>query len=77
MYRCLRDLREDNDFTQKYVAEKLSFIHSAYAKIERGARILSADMIIKLSNLYNVSTDYLFYLLRQTDFPHRIKNNLK
>ncbi|MCC9938692.1 XRE family transcriptional regulator, partial [Streptococcus agalactiae] len=24
--------------------------------------------------LYNVSTDYL---LGQTDFPHRIKNNLK
>lgn len=48
MYRRLRDLREDNDFTQKYVAEKLSFTHSAYAKIERGERILSADVIIKL-----------------------------
>lgn len=74
MYRRLRDLREDNDFTQKYVAEKLSFTHSAYSKIERGERILSADVIIKLSNQYNVSTDYL---LGQTDFPHRIKNNLK
>lgn len=74
MYRRLRDLREDNDFTQKYVAEKLSFTHSAYSKIERGERILSADVIIILSNLYNVSTDYL---LGQTDFPHRIKNNLK
>ncbi len=42
MYRRLRDLREDNDFTQKYVAEKLSFTHSAYAKIERGERILTA-----------------------------------
>lgn len=74
MYQRLRDLREDNDFTQKYVAEKLSFTHSAYAKIERRERILSADVIIKLSSLYNVSTDYL---LGQTDFPHRIKNNLK
>lgn len=74
MYRRLRDLREDNDFTQKYVAAKLSLTHSAYAKIERGERTLSADVIIKLSNLYNVSTDYL---LGQTDFPHRIKNNLK
>lgn len=74
MYRRLRDLREDNDFTQKFVAEKISFTHSAYAKIERGERILSADVIIKLSNLYNVSTDYL---LGKTDFPQRIKNNLK
>ncbi|HEM6591439.1 helix-turn-helix transcriptional regulator [Streptococcus suis] len=74
MYRRLRDLREDNDFTQKFVAEKLSFTHSAYAKIERGERTLSAEVLIQLSNLYNVSTDYL---LGQTDFPHRIKNNLK
>ncbi|HEL1655583.1 TPA: helix-turn-helix transcriptional regulator [Streptococcus suis] len=74
MYRRLRDLREDNDFTQKYVAEKLSFTHSAYAKIERGEHTLSAEVLIQLSNLYNVSTDYL---LGQTDFPHRIKNNLK
>ncbi|NQK48728.1 helix-turn-helix domain-containing protein [Streptococcus suis] len=40
MYRRLRELREDNDFTQKYVAKKLSFTHSAYPKIERGALIL-------------------------------------
>lgn len=25
MYQRIRDLREDNDFTQKFVAEKLSF----------------------------------------------------
>lgn len=74
MHRRLRDLREDNDFTQKYVAKKLSFTHSAYAKIERGERILTEEVIIKLSNLYNVSTDYL---LGQPDFPHRIKNSIK
>ena len=74
MYQRIRDLREDHDFTQRFVANLLSFSHTNYAKIERGERILSADVIIKLSNLYNVSTDYL---LGQTDFPHRIKNNLK
>ncbi|HEM3488803.1 TPA: helix-turn-helix transcriptional regulator [Streptococcus suis] len=74
MYRRLRDLREDNEYTQKYVAEILSFSHTNYAKIERGEVTLTAEILIKLSNLYNVSTDYL---LGQTDFPHRIKNNLK
>lgn len=74
MYRRLRDLREDNDFTQKYVAERLSYTQSAYAKIERGERILSAEVIIKLSELYNVSTDYLLGL---TNFPHQIKRSLK
>jgi len=33
MYRRLRDLREDNDFTQKFVAEKLSFTQRYSGKI--------------------------------------------
>lgn len=69
MYKRLRDLREDRDLTQKRVAEYLSFTHSAYAKIERGERILSAEILIKLSNLYSVSIDYLLGL---SDFPDRI-----
>ena len=68
MYQRLRDLREDKDLTQKQVATYLSFTHSAYAKIEIGERILSAEILIKLSDLYNVSIDYL---LDQTDFPNR------
>ena len=69
MYQRLRKLREENELTQKQVAAHLSFTHSAYAKIERGERILSAEVLIKLSNLYNVSTDYLLGL---TDFPRRV-----
>ncbi|HEM3555511.1 helix-turn-helix domain-containing protein [Streptococcus suis] len=74
MYRRIRDIREDHDLTQQNVSDYLSITHSAYAKIERGEHTLSAEVLIQLSNLYNVSTDYL---LGQTDFPHRIKNNLK
>ncbi|WP_297665887.1 helix-turn-helix domain-containing protein [uncultured Streptococcus sp.] len=74
MYRRIRDIREDHDLTQQNVSDHLSITRSAYAKIERGERTLSAEVLIQLSNLYNVSTDYL---LGQTDFPHRIKKNLK
>lgn len=74
MYRRIRDIREDHDLTQQNVSDYLSITRSAYAKIERGERTLSAEVLIQLSNLYNVSTDYL---LGQTDFPHRIKKNLK
>lgn len=70
MYQRLRDLREDRDLTQKQVAAYLSLTHSAYAKIERGERILSADVLIKLSNLYSVSVDYLLGL---TDCPYRFQ----
>ena len=74
MYRRLRNLREDHDYTQRYVAEILSFYHTNYAKIERGEVTLTAEILIELSNLYNVSTDYLPGL---TDFPQWIKHNIK
>ncbi|HEM2714232.1 TPA: helix-turn-helix transcriptional regulator [Streptococcus suis] len=70
MYQRLKDLREDSDCTQKEVAEYLSFSRSSYAKIERGEHALTAEILIKLSIFYNVSTDYLLGL---TDFPNKIK----
>lgn len=74
MYRRLRDLREDRDYSQKYVAEQLSFSSTNYAKIERGEVALTAEVLIKLSMLYDVSTDYILHL---TDYPKRIKYNIK
>ncbi|EPT35076.1 helix-turn-helix domain-containing protein [Streptococcus agalactiae] len=74
MYQRIRDLREDNDFTQKFVAEKLSFSSTNYAKIERGEVVLTAEILIKLSALYNVSTDYILGL---SDCSQRIKQKIK
>lgn len=74
MYQRIRDLREDNDFTQKFVAEKLSFSSTNYAKIERGEVVLTAEILIKISALYNVSTDYILGL---SDCPQRIKQKIK
>lgn len=74
MYQRIRDLRKENDFTQKFVAEKLSFSSTNYAKIERGEVVLTAEILIKLSALYNVSTDYILGL---SDCPQRIKQKIK
>ncbi len=74
MYQRIRDLREENYFTQKFVAEKLSFSSTNYAKIERGEVVLTAEILIKLSALYNVSTDYILGL---SDCPQRIKQKIK
>ncbi len=70
MYRRLRDLREYHDLTQKQIATILSFTNSAYAKIERGEHALTADVLVKLSDFYDASTDYLLGL---TDFPDKIR----
>ena len=74
MYQRIRDLREDHDFTQKFVANLLSFSHTNYARVERGEVALTADVLVQLSKLYNVSTDYLLGL---TDYPDRIKHKIK
>ena len=50
MYRRLRDLREDNDYSQEYLAKYLSCSQSSYSKIEAGKRQLPTDYLIKLSN---------------------------
>lgn len=55
----IRDLREDSDFTQKYVSEYLMCDQSLYSKYERGERQLPLDFAIKLAELYKTSLDYI------------------
>ena len=55
----IRDLREDHDFTQKYIAEYLICDQSLYSKYERGERPVPLEVMIKLADLYGVSLDYL------------------
>jgi len=64
----LRDLREDNDLTQRELAEKLHISQNTYSQYENGVRQLPIETLIRLSKLYNVSTDYI---LRLTDNPKR------
>ena len=61
-YPRLRDLREDRDFSQQYVAEYLSMKQPQYSRYERGLRDIPTDILIKLAKLYNTSTDYILGL---------------
>jgi len=62
----IRDLREDNDYTQQYVAALLNIQQNTYSQYETGKRQLPIDILIKLADLYHTSTDYI---LRRTDNP--------
>ncbi|MGN0458528.1 MAG: helix-turn-helix domain-containing protein [Eubacterium sp.] len=57
--KIIRDLREDNDKSQKEVAEYLGTSQTMYARYERGANELPIRHLIKLCKLYNVSADYI------------------
>ncbi|WP_224208765.1 helix-turn-helix domain-containing protein [Streptococcus agalactiae] len=60
MLKRIRDLREDDDLTQEYIAKiVLNCTRSAYSKIEAGSRLISINDLIKLADFYKVSLDYL------------------
>lgn len=58
-YPRLKDLREDNDFSQNYIAEYLQMKQPQYSRYERGLRDIPTDILIRLAKLYNTSTDYI------------------
>lgn len=57
--RKIKDLREDFDYTQEYVAAYLGTSQTMYARYERGANELPIRHLLKLCSLYNVSADYI------------------
>lgn len=61
-YPRLKDLREDRDFSQRYVADYLSMKQPQYSRYERGLRDVPTDILIKLAKLYDTSTDYILGL---------------
>lgn len=59
MYERIRNLREDNDLTQKELAKILNCSQQVYSNYELGQRDIPTDVLIKISKFYNVSTDYI------------------
>jgi len=57
--KIIRDLREDNDLTQQYIAELLGTSQTMYARYERGANELPIRHLLKLADFYDVTTDYI------------------
>lgn len=62
LYQRVRDLREDMDYTQVQVAEKLNLHRTQYQRYENAITPVTADFIVNIAKLYNVSTDYILGL---------------
>ena len=58
-YPKINELREKNKLTQQQAAEKLNLSLPTYRSYETGAREPGIDVLIKLSELYDVTTDYI------------------
>lgn len=55
----IRDLREDNNKSQKEIANILGIQQNSYSQIENGINNLQIDHLIKLAEIYCTSTDYI------------------
>lgn len=62
VFRRIRDLRENSDKTQIEIADYLNMQRSVYRRYETGEREIPVWAVIKLAQLYHVTTDYLLGL---------------
>lgn len=62
IYKRIRDLREDNDLTQKELSKVLNCSQQVYSNYELGQRDIPTDILIKLSRFYKVSVNYILGL---------------
>ena len=62
VFRRIRDLREDNDYSQQKIADYLHLNRNVYWRYESGVREIPVWAVIKLAKLYRVTTDYLLGL---------------
>lgn len=59
MGKKLKTLRNEKKLTQKQVADRIGLAISAVSSYESGMRYPSYDVLVKLANIFHVSTDYL------------------
>lgn len=59
LYERIRELRTDNDISQKQVSKYLNIAQRTYSHYENGDRNIPNELLCELADYYNVSTDYL------------------
>ena len=59
MYKRIRELREDKDLLQKDLSAYLHCTQVAYSRYELGLRDIPTDVLIRLADYHNTSTDYI------------------
>ncbi len=58
----IKELREDNDLSQREIAEYLHVKQNTYSQYENGQRQLPIPCLIALAKFYKTSTDYILGL---------------
>ena len=67
-------MREALDLTQKEVAKMIGCSQTTYSRYETGITDVPNDILDKLADIYNVSTDYILW---RTDIKKPYKKSVK
>lgn len=62
MHDILKQTRLNNNFTSKYMAEKLNISAPFYSQLETGKRNLTYDMALRIAKIFDLKPDDLFYV---------------
>lgn len=79
MFHRIKQLRKEKGLLQSEVAEYLNVNQTTYSCYEIGTRKIHTDILLKLADLYQVSTDYLLgktelrYTQHELDFFNELK----
>lgn len=70
----LKKIRKENNYTQDMLADKLKLEPAAISKYETNRVPIPQEYIIKICDLFNISTDYL---LGRTDNPDMLNEPIQ
>lgn len=71
--RLIKELREKENKTQEELSEELNISRSSLSNIERGNQNASVDILIKISQIFKVSLEYL--TLKEDEYSYYLNNN--
>ena len=61
----LKEIREENELTQKRMADILNVSRSAYSLWEINKNIIALTKLNEISNIFNISIDYIVGLTNE------------
>ena len=59
LYERIRNMREDKDITQAFMAKHLNIHQTTYSDYELGNLNIPVPIMIKIADFYDTSIDYL------------------
>lgn len=71
----IKELRMEQSYTQESLALKIGVTQTSLSRIECGISIPDADLLVRLSDTFEVSTDYILCLSDQR-LPDSRSDNL-